>query len=106
MNKRVTLPLPAEELRGKHVEFRIRVFKVDPLVEMSAEGEGVLCIDSPDENGLYEAVIHSESFDGIDGGPGRLDGTFFHLDQITVDYLRILEGGTIECFDTTIQSCN
>ena len=69
---------------------------------MSAEGEGVLTIDGPDDEGRYEAVIYSDGFDGVDGGPGIAHGSFLYLDQRAADCLRVLEDGTLTCLDATL----
>jgi hypothetical protein len=105
MNDSITLPHPADDLRGKNIVFRIRIFAGDPLVEMSAEGEGVLSIDGPDDNGRYDAVIYSDGFDSLHGGdegPGVSHGSFLYLDQRAADCLRVLEDGTLTCLDATL----
>jgi hypothetical protein len=97
MNNPITLPYPAEELRGKNIDFRIRIFVGNPLVEMSATGEGVLSIGGPDDDGMYEAVIFTEGHDclhGVDGGPGVSHGSTLCLDQRGADCLQVLEDGT------------
>jgi hypothetical protein len=106
MKNSITLPHPANDMSGKNIVFRIRIFVGDPLVEMSAEGEGVLSIDGPDEDGRYEAVIYSDGFEslhGVDDGPGIAHGSYLSLDQRAAGYLRVLEDGTLTCLDATLQ---
>jgi len=105
MRPSITLPFPVDELRGKNVDFRIRIFAGNPSVEMSAAGEGILSITEADDDGKYEAFIYSESFDCLDGGdegPGVSYGSTLYLDQKAADCLRVLEDGTLTCLDATL----
>lgn len=102
MNNSITLPHPADELRGKPITFRILSSRGDPVEIGIASGEGTLVVDGPDDDGLFESFIHAESFDGIPGGPGTWHFTDIRLDQRAADCLRVLEDGTLTCLDATL----
>lgn len=103
MHNPITLPHPAEDLRGKRIKFRILSSRGDPPELGIASGTGVLVVDGPDGDGLFEASIHSERFDGILGGPGTWHITDIDLDQRAADCLKVLEDGSLLCLDATLQ---
>ena len=102
MHNPITLPYPADDLRGKRIKFRILSSRGDPVEIGVASGEGTLVVDGPDDEGLFEAFIHAESFDGIPGGPGTWTFTDIYLDQRAVDCLKVQEDGSLLCLDTNL----
>ncbi len=103
MDNPITLPHPADSLRGKNIKFRFLSTRGDPVEIGIASGEGVLVVDGPDDEGLFEAFIHAELFDGIPGGTGTWNFTDIYLDQRAADCLKVLEDGSLLCLDATLQ---
>lgn len=103
MNDSITLPLPADDLRGRLIRFSIRVPHDNPDEIKSASGIGRLLIDDSDEDGKFMATISVQIDPDHPLGIGTHEGYFFGLTQEVANTLRVLpkeeSGVELECVD-------
>ena len=104
MPKPIRIKQDANRLHGKEIEFRIRAYKGNPPQEGIADGNGILILDGPDEDGLYEAFIEVTVYPDNPSGVGTWEITKAPLHQDAADCLEIAEDGTLVCVDPSLPS--
>lgn len=105
MSDSITLPHPADDLRGKRIRFRLRVPIGDPPQDRSADGTGILLIDDADDGGFI-ATIRVWTSPDHPLGIGVHEGYDFELSQEVADTLRFVpkeeSGVELECVDPSL----
>ena len=94
----------AATLNGKDVAFRIRAFNGDPEQDLIAEGDGVLNLEGPNNDGMYDAFISVSARPNNSSGVGTWTTYQVPLYQDAVDCLKVLEDGSLLCVDSSLPS--
>jgi hypothetical protein len=102
MAKPIKLKHDATSLSGKNIEFRIRANSGDPPQRGIAEGDGILTVDGPDGDGMYEVSIKVSVLPDNPARVGIWRITVLPLSQRLADCLEIRPDGTLSCVDDSI----
>ena len=103
MTNPIKLKHDAASLRGKNIEFRLRANSGDPPQRGIVEGDGVLTVDGPDGDGMYEVSIKVTVLPDNPDRVGTWQITVLPLSQRLFDCLELRPDGTLSCVDDSIQ---